>query len=765
MNDKSENILVLPKISQNYLTNTPKYTLNSKFPKRSVYECYKPTSLDDVKEYIYFVTSYRSIICHEMISDKLENEQIPDINFDTPPIGLSLKLTNYLRGISKIRKDPKNKSILWFDSNFECGNLERAIIKDNNEYELYINSDTNAVGMYQWFYFLVENTKENQTINFKIMNQTKFSKFYAEDGMCPVVFSETDYKENILWTHDNINNCYLSKQHDYVHLVKGRSIPIKGKNESYIMEENYQYYCLSFAYTFKHSNDKVYFAFCHPYPFMRLYRVLSKIETQLFQESVNAACQNVNSLANIQIETNEVFYKRNQLCKTTGGLPIECITITEPKKQNPHQYIVITARVHAAEIPASYSVEQIMNFLVSSDKVAAALRKQYTFIIVPMLNPDGVVMGNTRYSIEGEDLNRRWDNPSTSFHPAVYYLKEHLRILVSDRSEIKVYCDLHGHSKRYNSFIYACHHVLSATHDSWNSTRLLTRIMAKKCNMFDYHQCSFEIRADKLNTARVIIWKEFRVIHSFTLQTSVYAYTLDNQIVQFKEKDYLYIGKALMLSLYEYGVILGKLNEPTGGLKIHKTIEDDTKKKKETPSNQIPNKAESHINKMQKFRPKSNISKTDVTRNSSSLQRKNKVKQIDNTGNILINEPFVETELDEIIDSIGLTTEDNGKEDLITETGNHSHKVNIKNVDTDNTKVAIRIKTIKDNKNSRNLLNKSNILSTLNKKIAIELKGPKPYTKFDNIKSMVNDSLKAQHEKKFVDSERIEADKKEASAI
>ena len=32
--------------------------------------------------------------------------------------------------------------------------------------------------------------------------------------------------------------------------------------------------------------------------------------------------------------------------------------------------------------------------------------------LVPMLNPDGVVIGNSRSSLAGVDLNRRWSNPN-----------------------------------------------------------------------------------------------------------------------------------------------------------------------------------------------------------------------------------------------------------------------------------------------------------------------------------------------------------------
>jgi murein tripeptide amidase MpaA len=40
-----------------------------------------------------------------------------------------------------------------------------------------------------------------------------------------------------------------------------------------------------------------------------------------------------------------------------------------------------------------------------------------------MLNPDGVVIGNSRSSLVGVDLNRRWNNPNPIIHPEIHFLK------------------------------------------------------------------------------------------------------------------------------------------------------------------------------------------------------------------------------------------------------------------------------------------------------------------------------------------------------
>lgn len=68
--------------------------------------------------------------------------------------------------------------------------------------------------------------------------------------------------------------------------------------------------------------------------------------------------------------------------------------------------IILTARVHPGESNASWMMHGVIEFLVSDDAKAQFLRDAYVFKIIPMLNPDGVIVGNYRCSLIGQDLNR-----------------------------------------------------------------------------------------------------------------------------------------------------------------------------------------------------------------------------------------------------------------------------------------------------------------------------------------------------------------------
>jgi murein tripeptide amidase MpaA len=62
---------------------------------------------------------------------------------------------------------------------------------------------------------------------------------------------------------------------------------------------------------------------------------------------------------------------------------------------------VITGRVHPGESNSSFIVEGIIDFICGQEREARMLRDTFVFKIVPMLNPDGVIVGNYRCSLGG----------------------------------------------------------------------------------------------------------------------------------------------------------------------------------------------------------------------------------------------------------------------------------------------------------------------------------------------------------------------------
>ena len=77
------------------------------------------------------------------------------------------------------------------------------------------------------------------------------------------------------------------------------------------------------------------------------------------------------------------------------------------------------------------------------------------FKVVPMMNPDGVILGNFRTGLGGKDLNREFHNPDKLLFPTACSLKSLVTSLKKDFGEnVLGFIDLHGHSVKKNIFIY-----------------------------------------------------------------------------------------------------------------------------------------------------------------------------------------------------------------------------------------------------------------------------------------------------------------------
>lgn len=62
-------------------------------------------------------------------------------------------------------------------------------------------------------------------------------------------------------------------------------------------------------------------------------------------------------------------------------------------------------------------MEGFIEWLCGNSKEAYIMRKYIVFKIVPMLNPDGVAIGNYRTGLTGKDFNREYKNPDKTVFP------------------------------------------------------------------------------------------------------------------------------------------------------------------------------------------------------------------------------------------------------------------------------------------------------------------------------------------------------------
>lgn len=68
--------------------------------------------------------------------------------------------------------------------------------------------------------------------------------------------------------------------------------------------------------------------------------------------------------------------------------------------------------------------------------------------MIPMVNPDGVVHGNSRLNLLGVDINRQWQDINKNMSIEAFAVFNWISKLSKDY-QIEYVFDLHGHSKKY----------------------------------------------------------------------------------------------------------------------------------------------------------------------------------------------------------------------------------------------------------------------------------------------------------------------------
>lgn len=113
-------------------------------------------------------------------------------------------------------------------------------------------------------------------------------------------------------------------------------------------------------------------------------------------------------------------------------------------------------------------IDGFMQQLLSGD--SHYLRDKALFKIIPMVNVDGVVLGNFRTGIMGRDLNRCFNSYDRYNEIAVTHrLAQEINPLI--------YMDFHGHSSKRNVFIYGPDYKLEDR--NYLLCRLLPKLISK----------------------------------------------------------------------------------------------------------------------------------------------------------------------------------------------------------------------------------------------------------------------------------------------
>ena len=131
--------------------------------------------------------------------------------------------------------------------------------------------------------------------------------------------------------------------------------------------------------------------------------------------------------------------------KSVQGRDIPLLTITSPGGDPQQKKVVwLMFRQHSWEAGSSWVGEGAIRFLLSSDPVAARIRRETIFKILPMQDPDGVFRGGVRFNAYGYDLNRNWDSNDPVKMPEITAARNTILDWVDQGKRIDFFLSLHN---------------------------------------------------------------------------------------------------------------------------------------------------------------------------------------------------------------------------------------------------------------------------------------------------------------------------------
>jgi murein tripeptide amidase MpaA len=205
---------------------------------------------------------------------------------------------------------------------------------------------------------------------------------------------------------------------------------VQGPSHNIVVNELAKKLQFSWSHTFNENDGLTYFAYTYPW---------SCADSDKFIDKVF-----IDHAANPHL-----YLHREELIRSPEGRKLEIITLTStvgktdqqerslpylfPEENRPlkfenKKYIFVSCRVHPGEVPASYMLNGIFRYLLSNSKSditennidprVSIILDNFVFVIIPILNPDGVYRGHYRMNTFGQNLNRYYQAPTLEKEPS-----------------------------------------------------------------------------------------------------------------------------------------------------------------------------------------------------------------------------------------------------------------------------------------------------------------------------------------------------------
>ena len=148
-----------------------------------------------------------------------------------------------------------------------------------------------------------------------------------------------------------------------------------------------------------------------------------------------------------------------------------------------------------------------------------------------MANPDGVIAGNYRCNTQGKDMNRCFfaeGDPEAKIRLTeveflrAFFLENFSVKSREKREKLKMFIDIHAHSGQRDIFIYAPH---TPQEGEMAKIKNFPTILDQLSPYFSLAGCKFGNEKYKKNCARLGIFRDYELFHSYTIEASCWGYT------------------------------------------------------------------------------------------------------------------------------------------------------------------------------------------------------------------------------------------------
>lgn len=260
--------------------------------------------------------------------------------------------------------------VIVLDADFDSGSLDKAASSVSGNLVTLAGRDNYNTGDWKWLYFSAEGVA-GQQVTFRIGDN-------FDTGGSSLVGHKMVYsydQQNWFFFENNVRNSALDT--------------------------------FTFSKTGAFTEDRVFVAYGLPYPQSR---VIAHTNSLVSSPWVSPTLSGDSNLVIGQSPGGV-----DDLGRTITPQDMFGYKITDPsggaiaKKK-----VVLIGGVHANETLGNFTLEGLVDFLISDEAEAAILRKYAEFYVYPMANPDGRLAGYNRSTVQRENLdpNRYWIPPN-----------------------------------------------------------------------------------------------------------------------------------------------------------------------------------------------------------------------------------------------------------------------------------------------------------------------------------------------------------------